>query len=253
MLKFLLALILCQSLMAQADNKKPTQPPKDDRWVRINLASFISSKSINRGAVFYPYITGFVGPGFVFFDKVNVRGPNIFWSEGTRQDKTQWNAGIRLINDGAPFIDFSSTFDEDTDYRASRSDSFEAYANYTYRFGFNNLFRLEFEVAKDVNTHEGVYLRTSFTVPVYKFTNIRFTNGLGSSEHNEFFYGVGSTSGLGHQDVEITYVLPSFPKGGMTFLSLSNSWVLQKENRAASLVRENDSHMAINVRSLYFF
>lgn len=251
--KFLCSFLVFLAMASGTVHAQQQGPQQDSRWFRITLAAFATSKAITRGAVFYPYATGFAGPAFTFFNQLNVRGPNISWNHGTRQDKSSWELGVRLINDGAPFVEFNSKFDEDTDYRASRRDSFETYFRYNYRFGFRNLFGVGIEAAKDLNTHEGHYVNLSFRLPLYKFLSMTLSSGFGSAEHNRFIYGEGSKSGLGHQDINVTYVIPGMPWGGMTFFSLTQSYVIQSSNRTASLIRNNYDQLVGTVRVLYFF
>jgi hypothetical protein len=242
---FLFLLFTCVGATAQSN---------DSRWFRLTLGFFVNSQQIHRGAVFYPAPTTFAGPAFTFFNQINVRGPDISWSRSKRSDKFQYQIGLRFINDGAPFLGFSSSFDEDTDYRASRKDSLEAYLGVRYRFGFKDLFEWGVELSKDLNSHEGNYALLSLKLPaLIKFLSLTIRSGVGSLEHNRYVYGTNAVSGLAHQDLELSYVIPQLPWSGIIIFSLSQSWVMQKENINANLIRGHHDQLVASTRWLWFF
>ncbi|MBP9674444.1 MAG: hypothetical protein KBD63_05050 [Bacteriovoracaceae bacterium] len=229
-----------------------SQEKKDHKWFRIDLAGLATSQRVFRGAVFYPYPTAFVGPSITLFEHLSIRGPNIAWTQGSRFDSHQWELGIRFITDGAPFIEFSNKFNEDTDYRASRSDAFEVYSRYNYRFGFRKLFEVGFELAKETHRHKGVYMDLNFKVPVYKYLSLNFTTGLGTKNHNRYIYGFNGKSGLTHEEITLTYALPKLPWSGLIILDASQNWVIQKTNREANLVRGNADQFIVGLKLFWF-
>lgn len=224
------------------------EKPSNEKWLKVDLMAFLSSQQVFRGAVFYPYASMGIGPGFTFFKQFALRGPNLAWFKGTRESSSQYELGMRLISDGDPMLKFSSKFDEDTDFRAARSDSFEFYYKYNYRFGFKNLFEIGAFFTKEVHRHKGVYTGLHFKVPVYKYTSLTFKTGVGSSFHNKYIYGPEAKSGLADQAITLRYVLPKLPWQGVIIFEAAGSWVIQSENRAADFIRNEGNQLIASTR-----
>ena len=226
-----------------------TSHAKND-WFEISAAAFVNSQKIFRGAVFYPHITGFVGPSFKLFDRLNIRGPNLSFEIKDRKEKYQIELGNRLIIDGPGLI----SFNKDEGYWSSRGDAFELYIKAKYSFGMRNSFKLELVIAKEVNRHKGEYASLSFRAPLYRFLSITSKTGFGGKFQNQFLYGKEATSGLGHQDILIDYVIPNLSWWkGVIILSVGHHWVLQSENINANLVRNDDKNFTGTTRWIWKF
>ncbi len=224
----------------------------ESKWVKVTLAAFVNTKRVFRGAEFFPHPFVFAGPAFTFFDDFQLRGPSLVWSPHDRKDKHQFQASINYLNDGEPPLTFGSDFDEETDYRAKRSDSIEGTLQYQYSFGFRNSYFLRFFYAKELNRHFGNYGELSFRMPVYKFLSLTSLVGYGDIKHNQYVYGPTAVSGLTHTQADLNYMIRDFTWCDLAFLNLSSSWVSQKENRNGFFVRGRHNQTALSVRTLWF-
>ncbi len=221
-------------------------------WFRVSIGAFVNSKQIFRGAEFFPNPSIFAGPAFTFFDQLQLRGPNLVWSPTSRRDKHHFELGLRYLDDGEPPLAFGSEFDEETDYRAKRSDAIETNFRYQFRFGFRNAFGVGFFYAKELNRHHGDYGEFNFRVPLYKFLSLNTIIGHGDLYHNQYVYGPTAVSGITHTQADINYMVRDFSWCDIAFLGISNSWVQQKENRNAFFIRGGHNQTVFSVRFLWF-
>ena len=219
--------------------------PSASKWYRWDLAGIVSSQRLFRGAVFYPYPTVFVGPSLTLFGQLSLRGPQIIW---TRQN-VQFD--LKLISDGDPLIRLHNKFDDKNDYRASRSDALEFSLRYRYNFGPRKLFSLSGHLAQEVHRYKGQYGAVALSIPLYKFLSIKLNTGVGSLAHNRYLYGARAQSGSAHQDVVLKYVVPRLPWPGLIIAEIGESWILQRENRTASLVRGNHQQSRATIRWIW--
>lgn len=238
-LTFFICLIAIQNLFA------------NEKWVSVSLGAFSNTKRVFRGAEYYPDMTLFAGPAFTFFDQFQLRGPSLSWSPHSRRAKQQFTLGLNYLNDGAPPLEIFGDFDEKTDYRASRSDAWEFSARYKYNFGFRDLFGIDLFVAKELNRHYGEYFEFSFIAPVYKFVSLRLLAGYGSREHNEYLYGITAKKGATHHQVNLNYMIRQLSWCDLMFLEGSSSWIQQRENRNAPLVRGHHNQNVFSVRTIW--
>ena len=91
-------------------------------------------------------------------------------------------------------------------------------------------------------------------MPLYKFLSLTATTGVGSSKQNKFVYGRGAKSGLGHQDLDLVYFIPNLSWWkGVIFLSAKSSWVLQRSNKMAFLVKNDAQNTIVTTRWIWKF
>ena len=216
------------------------QSMDQDKWLKISLAAFTSTKKIFRGAIFYPYPTIFAGPGLTLFNHLSIRGPSIYWT------KSGLDIGGRLISDRAPIIELTKKFDEKNDYRSSRSNSFEFVVRYRYGFGFRNLFFIGGEFAQETYQHKGRYLAFHFGIPVYMFLSFKSNTGWGNLSHNRYIYGDSAQAGLAHQDIMLQYAVPGFLGADIMILEIGQHFVLQEKNRSSDLIRGNSTNSQVS-------
>ncbi|MCY4645149.1 MAG: hypothetical protein OXB88_11080 [Bacteriovoracales bacterium] len=222
-------------------------------WLDVRLALLANSQRVFRGTVFYPHPSLFAGPFITLFDRFSIRGPHLSWIRATEDGKHEFSLGGYPVIDGAPLIRLENDFDEEKDFRASRSDAFELSFHYTYNFGPRRRFNMEWFAAKEVHRHRGIYAGFSFKAPLYRHLSLSLSTAMGSKAHNRYIYGDRGRSGLAHQDLSLRYLIPNAPWGSLISLGAVHSRVLQEDNKTAELVRGNHAHWATSFMWLKSF
>ncbi len=210
------------------------------------MAVFSASQQVLRGAVFFPQWSFMFGPSLSFLDRqITIRGPRISWQKTWPElENLSTEVGLRYLRDGNPPFTLGSDFDEETDYRASRSDSLESFLNLHFRFGFRELFAVSLNIVPELHRHRGFFYQLGFTAPLYRFISLETRIGTATASHNEYIYGEGASSGFTHQDLNLSYFYPKL-LGARFLLQLQQSWILQTANRQADRVRGNGDQIVL--------
>lgn len=203
----------------------------------VNGGALIQSKTVYRGALIWNKPSFFVGPSFVFYEKLFVRGPNLSYQFFDRKSSYRLNMGIALFNDMKPIFSFS---DDDETIRNSRDSALDFNVQAAYKFGYRKAFEIGATLSQDFIEHKALYFEPQFSFPVAPFTKIRLFAGSGGQKLNSFLYGFVSNSIISHYGVSLSLFLPPFlvskvlPKGGI-LLSLDQTYIAGAENRLGPL------------------
>jgi hypothetical protein len=211
--------------------------------VDINLAAFGESKSIYRGALVWDDPTFFVGPSFVFYKKLSLRGPSILYTSFDRKSPYILNYNFSFFNDRKPFITTSSRGE---DFRNSRSSSMHMEIQSGYKFGFRNLFEVGAKVSYEFKEYEAWYLSPYLSLPVAPFVKLNLKIGIGEKESNRYLYGSTAKAGVGYVLMGLSGFVP-LPVGKL-IVSVDRISVEQRENRRADLVGGEPDNFNFAVR-----
>jgi hypothetical protein len=216
----------------------------------IKLMAATSSSSVYRGASIWKGKTAMIGPMFIFYKKVFLAGPNLYYSffPKNKEEQHELKIGGRLFDDDKPWLRLDDTA---LSFRNTRKGSFESYMQYAYKFGFLNKFQLGAFAAKELIEHKGIYTEFYAVTPLFPYTSIKGTLGIAEKSSAEYLYGQSSSSGYSHFSLMFTGVLLHVPWDGVAMINIKNSWVLQGANKQGRLVRGDSENLVATIRLLW--
>lgn len=220
-------------------------------FFNITAMGFFNTKSVFRGAEFWPYPSMIVAPGFLFFDRhLKVFGPNISYDFFPKRESSfRLELGLRYINDDEPpFFQFKN---HEEDYRNQRKDAIDSSINFAYRFGEKKRYQLGMVLAKEVMRFKGVYSEFNASAPILPLTSLRGRFSIADDRYNKYLYGPESNSGTGFAAIGITIVIPFVPWDGIIINNFEQSWVTQTQNRNANYVRGDGDHFQFSTRWIW--
>ncbi|PIP95614.1 MAG: hypothetical protein COW00_00550 [Bdellovibrio sp. CG12_big_fil_rev_8_21_14_0_65_39_13] len=211
----------------------------------MDLALAGQSQSIYRGAETWPEKGLMLGPGFSYDNQLFIQGPHVYWAFFDRQDDRQLILGIHYFDDNKPMI---SLGDHEVDYRNQRKNSLEFYSRGEYKFGWKNKFNLNFQIARDFISYEGLYSEIGAQAPLLPFTSLSTKISFAEKSTQSYLYGPGSLSGAGFSSLGLKFVWPFLPFEGIAMLGYDYSWVLKGINQHADYVRGRSRHQVFSLR-----
>lgn len=199
----------------------------------MTLVAGGSSQFIFRGAPIWTAPAMLIGPGFVFFDKLELSGPSLAWSFFERQDIKSLKVGIKYFDDEKPLIRLDDT---KRSFRNSRTSSVMAHVEYKYRFGWMDKFHIGALIERELKNYLGLYSLIEFAVPVLPFTSLTLSASFAEKSTNQYIYGRDARSGIGYHEFKLTNMFPFVPWKGRIITSLSHQIVSTGNARHAYLV-----------------
>ncbi|GAB4025351.1 MAG: hypothetical protein Fur0010_28570 [Bdellovibrio sp.] len=193
-----------------------------------------ASNSVYRGAQTWPHGSVRLGPGFSYNQRLFIQGPHVYWAFFDREDNVQFILGVHYFDDNEPMISLKK---HEEDYRNRRKNSLEFYSKGEYKFGPRNLFNLNFHIARDFISYEGLYAEVGGKIPVLPFTSLTPKLSFAEQSANRYLYGPEGVSGVGYSGLGLRVVFPKLPFPGIAFISFERTWVLQGQNKQADYVR----------------
>jgi len=216
----------------------------------LNGGVFFQTKSVYRGALTWHKPSFFLGPSFVFFDKLFVRGPNLSYQFYDRKSSYKLNLGISVFNDQKPIFDFSN--DEES-IRNSRNTALDFDVQAAYKFGYRKAFEVGARIAKDFIEHKAFYFEPQFSFPIAPFVKVRAYVGSGGRAMNAYLYGSRSDHVISHYGFGLSaflpsVILPDFVPNGVFLLSLEQTAVAGTENRRGVLLDGAPDNLNFSIR-----
>lgn len=229
MRRFLWAAIFALTTLQQAHS--------ESKVFSSTLSTMFMTKSVYRGAEFWPKPMYFVAPSLQFFGQINVRGPNISWTPFDRKSQHDFTLGFQIVDDAEPPLTIG---DHEEDFRNKRSTAYDLLARYVYKFGYRNKFELGASVSREIYRYKGLFTELLFGAPLLPFTSLRYRLGIGEKSSNEFAYGEGSNGGLAYHALNLTVVFPFLPWKGILINSFERTKIIQGQNRQGNFIRGQD-------------
>ena len=214
-----------------------------------DLMAFYETQIVRRGALFWPDPGIFVGPTVTVNGRLKIRGPQLIYKTFPKESSFQWEFGTLWINDDGPLIRLT---DHEKDFRSSRRQTFEAFTELKYKFGFHNLGHLALMLSRDVKEHSGHYARLKLSIPILPLLIAIGKVSYGDQDMHEYFYGVGGNAGTGFWSTGGRLICP-LPLNGALIGELTYTELFQEENQQASLVQGAYKHTFASARIVLRF
>lgn len=211
----------------------------------LRVAGNYSSQQMYRGAVTWPEPVAFVGPMLVFYERVFLAGPNLWFNPTNRKDQLQWRTGFAFNDDDDPPF---SLGDHEEDYRNRRKSTLEWNAQVSYNFGYRNKFQIGALFAREIKEDYGVHTEFFGTTPFLPFTTIEARVSFTEKQLSQNIYGPEAVSGEGFASLGINGVIPFVPWDGIITLNYTRFWVLQQQNISADYIRGDDQNDVFTLR-----
>lgn len=203
------------------------------------------SAQVYRGALIWPEGSGLAGPGLVFFERLYIFGPNIYFSPTKRGDSFQWRSGLSFVDDDDPPLSFG---DHVEDYRNRRKSSLEAYVTGSYNFGWRKKFRIGGYLGREVKEGLGLHTEAFVGVPFLPFTTLTSRISFSEKGMSRYIYGPESISGFGYSSLNLNAVFPFVPWDGIIMGGWTRSWVLKGINQQADYIRGDSIQDVVYLR-----
>lgn len=198
-----------------------------------------ASQSVYRGAQTWPEPSLRLGPGFSYNQRLFIQGPHVYWSFFDKEDSVQLSFGVHYFDDNDPMIKLKK---HNEDHRNQRKNSLEFYSKGEWKFGVKNRFGVNYLIARDFISYEGLYSEIGAKAPVLPFTSLHGRLSLAEKSSNQYLYGPTSISGVGYGALGLRVVFPFLPFEGISFLNYERSWVLHGINQQAEYVLGDSEH-----------
>lgn len=211
----------------------------------LRVMANYNSQQVYRGAVTWPKPTAIAGPMLVFYDRLFVAGPNIFYTPTTRLDDFQWRVGVNFWDDNDPPIHFG---DHEEDYRNKRSSSLELQTQFQYNFGWRKRFNAGAFLAREVKENIGLHSEVFLGAPLLPFTSVQARLSFSEKKMNKYLYGPTGVSGAGYSSFSFNGIFPFVPWNGMIMVNYTRFIVLKGENKTADYIRSDDINDVVSVR-----
>ena len=221
---------------------------KADKAFGIQTMAFYSSQQNFRGAVIWPEPIFFPGPMLVFYEKLYLAGPNIFFSPTKRTDQFQWRVGSQFIDDDDPPISFG---DHEEDFRNRRKSTIETYFQGSYSFGPRKGFRIGTFISRDWKEGNGLHAEFFAGMPLLPFTTLQGRVSFSEKAMSQYIYGPSSQSGVGFSSLGVNGVIPFVPWDGVILVNFTRFWVMQDSNKSADFVRGDSKNNVFSLRVVW--
>ncbi len=226
----------------------PIKPAQALDKFGVKAMAFYSSQQLFRGAVVWPKPNVFAAPMLIFYEKVFVAGPNIYFSPTQRVDFFQWRLGTQFIDDNRPPL---SLGDHEEDFRNQRKSSIETYFRGSFHFGKRGKFKLGTLLAREWKEGNGLHSEFFIGSPFLPFTSLEARVSFSEKAMSQYIHGRSAVSGHGFTSLGINGVMPFVPWDGVILLNFTQFWIAKQVNREADFIRGDSKKSLFSIRIIW--